>query len=131
MAQYAGKAGVVYISTSGSGAATSIVKLNQWTLSNSTDRYETTGFQDTNKTYVQGFADVTGNLSGFWDEGDDNLYDASRSASGCKMYLYPSSDAATKYFYGPAWVDFSIDVSVSDAIKVAGTFAANGAWGQM
>jgi hypothetical protein len=48
-----------------------------------------------------------------------------------KLYLYPSSDATGKYFYGPAWVDFSIEVPVDGAATISGSFAANGAWGQV
>ncbi len=131
MAKYSGKKGVVYISTSGTGAATAIVGLNEWSLDMKTERHDTTEFGASNKTTVQGFPDVTGRLAGFWDDTSDSLYDASRSADGCKLYLYPASTAATKYWYGPAWVDFSITTGASDAIKVSATFSANGDWGQM
>ena len=47
------------------------------------------------------------------------------------MYLYPSSDAPTKYWYGPAWVDFSITVASDAAVAVSASFAANGDWGQL
>lgn len=131
MAIYHGKGGVAYISTTGSGDATTIVGLSEWSLNRPTDRVETTEFGAGNKTYVQGYADATGNLSGFWDDTDDNLYDASQSSDGVKLYLYPSEDAPSKYFYGPAWVDFSITVSNSDAVRLSGSFAANGEWGAM
>ena len=130
MARYHGKRGVVYISTSGTGAATTVLHLSEWSLDNATDRVDVTAFQDVNKVYVQGFGDVTGNLSGFWDDTSDALYDASQSADGVKMYLYPSSDAPTKYWYGPAWVDFNVSTGVAAAVEIGGSFAANGAWGQ-
>jgi hypothetical protein len=47
------------------------------------------------------------------------------------MYLYPSTDAATKYWYGPAWLDASVNVSVSGAVTIAGNFVANGSWGRL
>lgn len=131
MALYHGKKGVVYISTSGSGTAIAAVSLSTWSMDSATDRVEVTAFADTNKTYVQGLPDLTGELSGFWNDTTDQLYDASRSTDGVKLYLYPSSDAATKYWYGPAWVDFSIEVPVDGAVTITGSFAANGAWGQM
>jgi hypothetical protein len=129
MALYAGRAGVVYMSTTGTGNAVPVIKLSQWTLEMPTDTIEVTGFGDTNKTYVQGLPDVSGSLSGFWDSTNDVLYQAAASADGCKMYLYPASTASTIYWYGPAWVDFSIDVSVSDAVKISGKYKANGSWG--
>lgn len=96
----------------------------------STDTVEVTSFGDTNKTYVQGFPDRSGTIEGFWDDTEAQLFSGSESADGVKMYLYPSSDAITKYFYGPAWVSASIDTNVSDAIKVSANFVANGAWGR-
>lgn len=131
MAPYHGKKGVVYMSTTGTGTAVNVIKLNQWSLDMPTDKVEVTSFGDTNKAYVQGLPDASGTVSGFWDDTSDALYDASRSTDGVKMYLYPSSDAPTKYWYGPAWVDFSISQGVSEAVTVSAAFSANGAWGQM
>jgi hypothetical protein len=131
MARYHGKKGVIYISTSGSGAAVAAVALNSWSLNMPTDKVEVTAFGDSNKQYVQGLPDATGQLGGWWDDTSDALYDASRSADGVKLYLYPSSDAPTKYWYGPAWVDFSIDTGHDKGVAVSAAFVANGAWGQM
>ena len=108
-----------------------MIGMATFTLNSPTDKVEVTAFQDTNKVYVQGLADISGELSGFWDDTSDVLYDASKSDDGVKMYLYPSSDAMTKYFYGPAWVDFSLESGVSAAVTISGSFVANGAWGQM
>jgi len=129
MAVYHGKKGRIMMSTTGSGAATTIIKMTTWSLNRATDRVEVTAFGDANKTYVQGLADITGDLAGYFDDTSDQLYDASESADGVKLYLYPSEDVLTKYFYGPAWVDFNISTGVSEAVSVSGSFAANGAWG--
>lgn len=131
MARYHGRKGVVYISTTGSGDAVAAVALNSWSLNMPTDKVEVTAFGDSNKRYVQGLPDATGDLAGWWDDSSDQLYDASRSADGVKLYLYPSSDAPTKYWYGPAWVDFSIDTGHDQAVSLSAAFVANGAWGQM
>ena len=131
MAVYAGRKGVVYLSTSGSGNATSVLKLTKWSLDQSTDKIEVTAFGDTNKTYVQGLKDVKGSFSGFWDDTETKPFTAADSSDGCKMYLYPSSDAPTKYWYGPAWLDVSIDTGVADAVSISGNFAANGSWGRL
>lgn len=130
MAKYHGNKGVVYGSTTGSGAAASFVSLSKWSLDMATDKVETTAFGDTNKTYVQGLRDIKGTISGFWDSADDSLFDASESTDGMKLYLYPASTASTIYFYGPAWLDASIEVSVTGAVTVTGNFVANGAWGR-
>lgn len=129
MAVYHGRKGVVYMSTTGTGEAVSIAHLTDWSLDMAMDKVETTSFGDPNKTYVVGLKDLKGSLSGFWDSASDDLFEAVDSDDGVKMYLYPSADAAGIYWYGPAWVDMSVSVSVGDAVKVSGSFSANGPWG--
>jgi hypothetical protein len=131
MAVYHGKKGVVYMSTTGSGDAGPIIKLTEWSLNMPADRVEVTNFDSDNKEYVQGFKDISGSLAGFWDDTSDDLYDASESDDGVKMYLYPSSLVESKYFYGTAWVDFSISTGVGGAVSVSADYAAAGAWGQV
>jgi hypothetical protein len=41
-----------------------------------TDKVEVTSFLDANKTYVQGLKDISGALSGFWEDSQDALFDA-------------------------------------------------------
>ena len=64
MSRYAGKTGLVYLSTSGTGAATSIAQLTNWTLDMTTDKLDTTCFGDTNKTYVQSLEGHQGHFQG-------------------------------------------------------------------
>ena len=131
MAKYHGRAGRVYLSTTGAGTAVAVVGLNAWSLDMPTDRVEVSEFGDTNKTYVQGLPDATGTISGFWDDTSDALYDASRSSDPVKMYLYPSTNALTKYFYGTFWIDFSINTGMGQAVQVSANFAAGSAVGQL
>jgi hypothetical protein len=130
MARYHGKKGRVMLSTSASGTAATAVSLNRWSLRMPTDKAEVSCFGDNNKQYVQGFPDVSGQFGGFWDDTSDDLYDASRSEDGVKVYLYPSTDALTKYWYGPAWVDFEIDAPATGPVTVGASFVAAGDWGQ-
>jgi hypothetical protein len=130
MARYHGRHGVVYMSATGSGTAINVISLSSWELNMATDVVEVTAFGDANKVYVQGLKDLTGTINGFWDSADDTMFDAADSADGVKLYLYPSSDAPTVYFYGPAWVDASITTGVSAAIGVSCNFRANGSWGR-
>lgn len=129
MSRYHGKSGRVMMSTTAAGAAVTTT-MSGWTLNRATDRAETTSFGDANKTYVQGLPDIQGTINGFVDHADDRLFDAAESADGVRMYLYMSTDALTIYFYGPAWVDASMEVPVSGAVTMNGTFAANGSWGR-
>lgn len=130
IARYHGRRGVVYMAADGAAAATNVISLNAWSLDFSTDKTEVTAFGDPNKVYVQGLKDVSGEISGFWDSADDRLFDAADSADPVRTYLYPSADAPTIYFYGPAWVDASIETGVGDAVTVSGALAAGGAWGR-
>ncbi len=130
MAKYHGKRGIVYFSTTGTGAAVNVANLSSWSLNFATAKAETTSFTETNKTYVQGLKDVTGDFQGFFDDVTTAaLFTAADSADGIKAYLYVSSDATTRYFYGPSWIDCSIAVPVGGAVTVSGTIAANGSWG--
>jgi hypothetical protein len=128
MARYHGKSGVVYASTSGTGAAATTVGLSGWTLDMATDKSEVTAFGDANKTYVQGLKDVKGTLTGFFDDTNTNIFTGADSADGVKLYLYPSSNAPTVYWYGPAWLDASVSTPVSGPVTISGNFVANGAW---
>ena len=130
MAVYAGRKGIVYLSTSGTGVASSVLSLTNWTLDQTTDKIEVTAFGDQNKAYVQGLKDVSGTFAGFFNDAETKVFAAADSADGCKMYLYISTDAPTIYFYGPAWLDASISEGVSEAVAISGNFAANGAWGR-
>lgn len=130
MPRYHGKRGTVYASTTGSGTAAPVISQSKWTLDMATDKAEVTAFLDANKTYVQGLRDLKGTISGFWDSADDSLFDGSDSADGIKLYLYPSIDAPTVYFYGPAWLDSKIDCDSKGAVTVEANFVANGSWGR-
>jgi hypothetical protein len=130
MARYHGKAGVIYGSITGTGVAVNMISLSKWSLDMATDKADVTAFGDTNKTYVQGLKDIKGSIAGWWDSADDSLFDAAESADGMKLYLYPASNAPTVYFYGPAWLDASIEVPASGPVSVTGNFVAAGAWGR-
>jgi len=118
------------MSTTGASAAVTVGSVTSWSIDSSTDTVETTSFGDVNKTYVQGLPDVSGTFEGFWDDTDSTLFSGSGSASGVNMYLYPSTDALTKYWYGPAWVSYSVNTGVGDAVAISANFVANGAWGR-
>jgi hypothetical protein len=85
-----------------------------------TDKIEVTAFGDLNKTYVQGLPDLQGSFKGFWDDTESKPFTGASSTDGVKMYLYPSSDAPTKYWYGPAWLDVTMDVPVSGSVSISG-----------
>jgi hypothetical protein len=118
------------MSTSASGTAVQVVSLSSWSLDLSTDTVEVTAFEDTNKVFVQGKKNLSGEFSGFWNSSDDSLFDGADSTDGVKLYIYPSKDAATIYHYGTAWLSASLEGAVDGAVTVKGTFIAAGSWGR-
>lgn len=129
MAVYAGRKGVVYMAADGSAAASSVSSLSMWSLNRETDKLEVTSFGDANKTYVQGLPDLRGEFEGHWNDAETKVFAAAGSTAAVRMYLYPSSDAPSKYAYGLAWLDASIDCGVNEAVKINGSFVAGGSWG--
>ncbi len=105
-----------------------IVALATWTLDKSTQKVDVTSFGDTNMVSVQGLPAVKGTISGFWDSGDLTMLAAAENSSGASIVLYPSSQAAGVYHYGPAWLDYKMEVAANGAVKVSGSFEANGSW---
>jgi hypothetical protein len=131
MVKYPGRRGAIYMSITGTGAASAVVGLTTWSFDQATDSIDVTAFLDTNKTYLQGLKDVKGTFEGFWDDSETKLFAGADSADGVKLYLYPSLDRVASYHYGPAWVNTSMNVGVADAVKVTANFMANGAWGRV
>jgi hypothetical protein len=132
MARYHGKSGAVYIAPSGTGVAVPIVAtLSEWSIDFTRDTQEVTAFGDVNKVKVVGLPDISGRLSGFWDDTTaDALFNAADSANGTAMYLYPSTNAISKYFYGPAFLQMSIASSIGGAVTLSGQFDGSGPWGR-
>lgn len=129
MARYHGKKGRVMMSTTGSGNAVRVLNIKSYSLSFETDKVDVTAMEDANKVYVQGLPDVSGDITFEWDDADPTLYNASISPDGVKMYIYPSTDALARYFYGTAWVDFSIEQAQDSSVNGSASFVAAGPWG--
>src|SRR5262245_39559278 len=131
MAVYPGRNGIIYLSTSASGTATSVLSLSDFTFDRNTDLIEVTAFGDTNKTYVQSLPDLKFTFNGFWNDTETKPFAASASSDGCKVYLYPSTNiaqASGKYAYGTAWLNCNLNTSVSGAVQISGSGAAASSW---
>jgi hypothetical protein len=108
---------------------TAVASLSEWSLSFSRDKIDVTSFQDTNKTYLVGLKDCSGSFSGFFDSATiATLFNAGDDTDGVWIKITPSTDLPTVYFQGPSWLDLTVTGSVNDAVKVSGSFSANGAW---
>lgn len=128
MARRSGRQGVVLLNPTGSQPAI-VASLNNWKLSYRTTKIDVTAFRDSNKVKVADLPDITGSFAGFWDDTEDKPFKTAKSASGGYFYGYPDyTNAPTYYCYGPIYADCDIDVPVSGAVTVTGTFEAAGAW---
>jgi len=121
----AGRQGRLYADNSvdGTGAAVPMLNLNSWSLNRTTDKIDVTSFGDTSKAYVVSLPDAQGDLAGFWDT-DGGQYKLSAAIDGGrKFYLYPTTATTTKYWFGKAHFDISVNSTVSGAIEVSGAWA--------
>ena len=125
--KYAGKSGLVYLSTTGTGAVVLVGGMRAFTIDNTADDIDTTEFGAVNRTSVQGFPTSNGTIEGFWASDDTTLRQAANSADGTIIALYPSRDAMSKYFGGPAWVDMSVRTAVDQAVGITANWRSRGA----
>jgi hypothetical protein len=100
-----------------------------WTLDRTTDKVDVSGFGDNNKIYVIGKQDLTGTISGFWDDANDAIFDAADAGSPVSLYLYPDAvNSATLFWAGDAYVDASVNADSNGAVGFSGSFSAAGNW---
>lgn len=125
-----GRNGVVYFGitqTGGvSGTAVPITFLSDWTVNKVTDKVEVTAFGDSNKTYVSGLPDASGDFSGWYDFFTPQTYTAAGDGIPRNFYLYPNSLNASDYFYGSILADFSAAGGIGAAVSVKATWNAAG-----
>ena len=124
--KYSGANGLIYMSSTGTGAPVLAGGFRAFTLDNSRDDIDTTEFGASNKTSVLGFPSSNGTVEGFWASDDTTLRAASDSPDGTNIALYPSRNAMNKYFGGPAWVDFSLSSAVDQAVTIRGNWRSRG-----
>jgi hypothetical protein len=124
LARIAGRNGRVYLAIASAGVAEPIAFQNKWSLNSASDKIEVTAFGDTNKTYVAGLPDASGDFSGFYDDATAQTYTASQDGVARKFYLYPSLLTVSQYFFGTVLVDFSAEGGVADAVTAAASWSA-------
>jgi hypothetical protein len=125
LARISGKDGRLYAGIATSAAnAEPIAFLNKWTLSMATEKFDATAFGDTNKVKTSGHPDATGSYTGWYDTETAQLLTAAQDGDARKFYLYPTTDEVTKYFFGTAVFDFSVDVGTGATASVSGSFEA-------
>ena len=119
-----GRSGRVYMNLTSGGTAEPIAFLSAWSLSAETEKADVTAFGDSNKVYVAGLPDSSGDFSGFYDDATVQTYTAALDGVARKFYLYPSITNNAQYFYGTILPDFSVNTSVTGAIELSASWNA-------
>lgn len=131
MAVIHGRKGRLYAGIASGGTAEPITFLTNWKLGFETDKVDVTSLGDSNKTYVAGLPDASGEYSGWFDNATAQLYTAATDGVARKFYLYPDNSSTGQYWFGTGIFDFSIEGTVSDAVKINGGFAASTIWAKV
>lgn len=124
MARISGKNGRLYVNIASGGTAEPIAFINSFSLQATQDRQDATAFGDTQKVYVAGFSDAQGSFSGFWDDATAQLYTAAVDSVARKWYWYPDTTSTTRYWFGTAFFDFSIEENLSGPVSISGSWSA-------
>jgi len=120
MSKLHGKNGSIYIN------GTKVTNKTEWALNMARDYADVSTFRDANKVYAAGLMDISGTFAGLLDVGGD-LSVSSNDGVAYTVALY-AEDGVSLIATGPAFVDASVTVSVSDAVRISGNFKAAGAW---
>lgn len=128
-----GKHGSIKLDPTGVGGPTAVVvaSMKSFTIDMSTDTADVTSFGDTNKTYVVGLPDLKGNLGGFWDSDDPDIFDVAMGGKKGFLELIPDTTNATFLWHGLAFLNMSIDVASDGAVTSSGNYVAAGPWTRM
>ncbi len=124
MSRIHGRRGRIYMDLTGSAQATPLPFFANWSLNQVTDKAEVTAMEDSNKVYVAGLPDASGDFDGFYDDATVQTYTAAVDGLARKFYLYPSVLNTGQYWFGTILPDFSVNGGVSGAVQVKATWNA-------
>ena len=125
MGRIHGRNGRVYMGIASSGTAEPLPFVADWGINFSADKAEVTALGDSNKIYVTGLPDASGDLSFFYDDSTAQSYTAAVDGVARKFYLYPSTLNTGQYFFGTVLIDFNLKGGVAAAVN--GTASWNAA----
>jgi hypothetical protein len=120
-----GRNGVVYVGVASGAVASPIAYLSTWSINFVVDLPEVTAMGDSNKIYVSGLPDASGDFSGFYDDSSRQLYTAARDGVARPMYLYPNTVLdPNQYWFGQILPDFSVTGGINAAVAIKSTWKA-------
>ena len=120
MAKLHGKNGAIYIN------GTKVANKTDWMLSMAREYADVTTFRDKNKVNAAGLMDIQGTFSGLLDTNGDAVV-TKNDGTPYTVSLY-AADSVTLIASGLAFVDAAVTVSLTDAVRVNGSFKAAGDW---
>src|SRR5262245_24505029 len=109
------------------GTAEPVAFLSSWSMNFAVDKFEVTAFGDSNKVYVAGLPDASGDFSGFYDDATVQTYTAATDGVARKFYLYPSTTNNAQYWFGNILPDFSVNAAVDGAAAITSSWNASSA----
>jgi hypothetical protein len=125
MGRYHGRNGRVYLGiASDTAVAEPVPYLASWSINFTVEKIDVSAMGDSNKVYVAGLADASGNFDGFHDDSTAQTYTAATDGLARKFYLYPNLLSVVKYFWGTILPDFSINGGVAGAVAISSQWNA-------
>lgn len=108
------------------------ITTNHWTLDAGRDDIDMTMFSDPNKVTFKDLPAFRGTFEGVFDNTETAVFAAAEGDAAVPLALYVDfTNLAGKYWSGLAFVDYSVDVQVSDKAMISGTWVAGGAWARV
>lgn len=120
MSKLHGKNGAIYI------GGVKVANKTEWMISMIREYADVTTFRDKNKVSAAGLMDIQGTFTGLLDTTGDAVI-TKNDGTPYTVALY-AEDSVTLIATGPAFVDASVTVSITDAVRVQGNFKAAGDW---
>lgn len=124
MARIHGRNGRIYLAIASGGVASPLPFFATWSINFATDKAEVTAMGDTNKVYVSGLPDASGEFSGFYDDATAQTYTAATDGVARNLYLYPSLLTPGQYWFGTVLPDFNVSGGVGGAVEVSASWNA-------
>lgn len=77
---------------------------------------------------MQGLPNIQGQLSGWYENTEMDLFDVAAGDTAATLKLMPSSLEPTYFWIGPAYLDASINVTATGAVSISSSFVGAGDW---
>jgi hypothetical protein len=124
MSRIHGRNGRIYMAIASGGVASPLPFFATWSINFATEKSEVTAMGDSNKVYVAGLPDASGEFAGFYDDATAQTYTAATDGVARAFYLYPSTLNTGQYFWGTVLPDFNVNGGVGGAVEVSASWNA-------